>query len=137
MKENNVLQYFQCSFHCCRLYCGTSSIRAEFLVSNQDEVYLNAMKAIGLQYSKTYLSAAFAQEGNRISIKRKQHSIVFLVLFSLLQVILRHKLDKCRIFTKQLRRIVYLNAVKAIRLQNSNTYLHGVFAHDENRISIK
>ena len=50
----------------------------------------------------TYLHAAFAQEGIRISIKSKQFSIVFLVLFSLLWVILRHKLDKCRIFTKQL-----------------------------------
>ena len=35
-------------------------------------------------HAKTYLSAAFAQEGNRISIKRKQYSIVFLVHFSLL-----------------------------------------------------
>ena len=55
----------------------------------------------------TYLHAAFAQEGNRISIKSKQFSIVFLVLFSLLWVILRHKLDKCRIFTTQLRRSLF------------------------------
>ena len=65
------------------------------------------MKAIRLQFSKTYLHAAFAQEGNRISMKRKQYSIVFLVLFSLLYVILRYKLDKCKIFTKQLRRSVF------------------------------
>ena len=88
------------------LYCGTSSISAEFL-PNKDVVYLNAVKAIGLQNSKTYLHAAFAQEGNRICIKSKQYPIVFLVLFSLLWVILRHKLVKCRIFTKQLRRSVF------------------------------
>ena len=55
----------------------------------------------------TYLHAAFAQEGNRISIKSKQFSIVFLVLFSLLWVILRHKLIKRRIFTTQLRRSLF------------------------------
>ena len=65
------------------------------------------MKAIGLQFSKTYLHAALAHEENRISIKRKQYSIVFLVLFSLLWVILRHKLIKRRIFTTQLRRSLF------------------------------
>ena len=39
--------------------------------------------------------------------KRNQYSIVFLVFFSLLYVILRHELDKCKIFTKQLRRSVF------------------------------
>ena len=39
--------------------------------------------------------------------KRKQFSIVFLVLFSLLWVILRHKLIKRRIFTTQLRRSLF------------------------------
>ena len=41
----------------------------EFLPSNKDIVYLNAAKAIGLQYSTTYLHAAFAPKGNRICIK--------------------------------------------------------------------
>ena len=39
--------------------------------------------------------------------KRKQFSIVLLVLFSLLWVILRHKLIKRRIFTTQLRRSLF------------------------------
>ena len=68
----------------------------------------------------TYLHAAFAQEGNRISIKSKQFCIVFLVLFSLLWVILRRKLDKCRIFTTQLRR----KTIKTICNPKSSRHLN-------------
>ena len=40
---------------------GTSSKSAEFLRNNKDLVYLNAVKGIGLQNSKTYLRAGLAR----------------------------------------------------------------------------
>ena len=46
--------------------------------------YLNAVKAIGLQNSKTYLHAGLAHEKNRILLRKNKYSTVFLVLFLLL-----------------------------------------------------
>ena len=50
-------------------YIAAQALSAEFLPSNKDIVYLNAVKAIGLQNSKTYLHEAFVPKGNRICIK--------------------------------------------------------------------
>ena len=44
---------------------------------------------------------------------------------------------KCGICTKQLKRSLFLNAVKVIGLQNSKTYFHAAFAQEGNRICIK
>ena len=84
----------------------------------------------------TYLHAAFAQEGNRISIKSKQFSIVFLVLFSFCGLYC----GTSSIIAEFLLRysgIIFCLTVKAIRLQNSKINVHAAFAQEDNRIAPK
>ena len=69
-------------------------------------MYLNAVKAIGLQNSKTYLHAAFVQEGNRISIKETIFYSIFSALFIAVCYIAAQA-GKCGICTKQLKRSLF------------------------------
>ena len=91
---------------------------------------MKCRKAIGLQNSKTYLHAAFAPEGNRISKK----TTTFYSIFSVLFIAVGLQYSKTY-FAQRLRKkeTEFLLQSKIVY----KTYVNAAFAHEENRISIK